>query len=116
MMTRRHWLSLAAATAAWRGLAPAASIAAQRSSESELTSRIRRIVREYEEQGFHRTATAVDERSADWLIAEVRRIGLAPAREPFTLDRIDPANGAILADGRRIEGLPLFDGGFTGAD
>jgi len=34
-----------------------------------------------EEQGFHRTGTAVDKISGDWLANEVRQIGLKPMRE-----------------------------------
>jgi hypothetical protein len=115
MMTRRRWLTVVTAAAAWPPLAARRSIAAQSDGDPALASRIRRIIGEYDEQGFHRTGTPVDERSADWLSAEVRRTGLTPEREPFTLDRVDPVSAAIVVDGRRIEGLPLFDGAFTDA-
>ena len=74
-----------------------------------------RVIREYAQQGFHRTGTAVDRRSGDWLCEEIRRVGVEPARESFALSRIDPANAALVVGPRRIEGLPLFDGTFTGA-
>jgi hypothetical protein len=77
--------------------------------------RIGTLIRAYEEQGHHRTGTAVDELSGDWLAGEVRRIGLEPVREEFALSRVDPVDASLAVDGRRIEGLPLFDGGFTGA-
>jgi hypothetical protein len=76
--------------------------------------RIGTIVRSYEEQGFHRTGTAVDQNSGDWLAGEVRQIGLEPAREEFPLNRIDPVRASVVVDEREIEGLPLFDGAFTG--
>jgi hypothetical protein len=76
--------------------------------------RIGIVVRTYEEQGFHRTGTAVDQISGDWLAGEVRQIGLEPAREEFALHRIDPVRASVVVDDREIEGLPLFDGAFTG--
>jgi hypothetical protein len=80
-----------------------------------MQQRIGRVIAAYAEQGFHRTGTAVDHASADWLANEVRAIGLAPAREPFTLSRVDVARAALAVDGRTIAGLPLHDGGFTSA-
>src|SRR5262245_2231632 len=76
---------------------------------------IRSVVRAYEEQGFHRTGTAVDHASGDWLANEVRRIGLEPMREEFSLSRVDPVGTSLVVNDRRIEGLPLFDGAFTSA-
>ena len=35
--------------------------------------------------------------------------------EPFDLSRVDAAAAFIQIDGRRIDGLPMFDGAFTGA-
>jgi hypothetical protein len=75
--------------------------------------RISRIIREYEEQGFHRTGTTVDQASADWLSGQVRQVGLVPTQESFPLSRIDPVTSVLIAGDRRIEGLPLFDGAFT---
>jgi hypothetical protein len=77
--------------------------------------RIGAIVRAYEEQGDHRTGTDVDRVSGEWLAAEVRGIGVEPVLEPFRLSRVDPVASRLVANERRIEGLPLFDGGFTGA-
>jgi hypothetical protein len=75
--------------------------------------RIGTVVRGYEEQGFHRTGTAVDQASGDWLANEVRRIGLEPVREEFPLSRVDPVGASLVVNDRKIEGLPLFDGAFT---
>jgi len=113
-MTRRQWLSIATA-AAWGALVPPRSIVAQTGTQAGLESRIGRVIREYGQQGFHRTGTAVDRRSGDWLCDEVRRLGLTPERESFVLDRIDPANTRLIAGDRRIEGFPLFDGALTDA-
>ena len=112
LITRRQLLSLAAATpyvaSSWysreAGAVQNVAVVAQRVSG---------IIETYDRQGFHRTGTAVDQQSAEWLIAEVRRAGLAPVREPYSCSRIDPNTGLFLADGRRVVGLPLFDGAFT---
>ena len=81
--------------------------------ERSVQRRIGTVIRAYEEQGFHRTGTEVDRISGDWLANEVRQIGLEPAREEFSLSRVDPVGASLVVNGRKIEGLPLFDGGFT---
>lgn len=79
-----------------------------------MRERIGRVIAAYEAQGFHRTGTEVDRLSGDWLANEVRGIGLQPAFEEFSLSRVDPVDASLAVNGRKIEGLPLFDGGFTG--
>lgn len=103
-MTRREWLALAGSAAAL----------AQRSTEIE--RRIGEIIRAYGDQGIHRTGTPVDLRSGEWLIEQVRAAGLEPAHEAFSLDRIDPVAAFVSIGGRKVDGLPLFDGGFTSSD
>ncbi|MDO8677795.1 MAG: hypothetical protein Q7R30_04425 [Acidobacteriota bacterium] len=114
-MTRRTWLSIVAAGVAG-ALTPLRSLAAQDGEQRELERRIGRLIDEYGQQGFHRTGTAVDRRSGDWLYDEVRRIGLPADRESFLLGRVDPGKSVLIVQDRRIEGLPLFDGAFTAAD
>src|SRR5215470_7087414 len=77
--------------------------------------RIGSVIRAYEEQGFHRTGTTVDQQSGNWLADEVRQIGPEPTREEFPLSRVDPVGASLAVNGRTIEGLPLFDGRFTSA-
>jgi hypothetical protein len=113
-ITRRRWLSIASAGAC-AALAPPRLAAAGDESQADLERRISRIVDEYSRQGFHRTGTRVDNRSGDWLCEEVRRADATPARDPFSLSRVDPGTASLSVGGRRIEGLPLFDGAFTGA-
>ena len=80
-----------------------------------MKERIGGVIRAYEGQGFHRTGTAVDRLSGEWLAGEVRGIGLEPVLEEFSLSRVDVIDSSLAVNGRKIEGLPLFDGGFTGA-
>jgi hypothetical protein len=113
VISRRKWLMLTAVNT----LACAVSArrtTAQSTPSSLRESRIRRIIQAYEEQGFHRTGTSVDNASADWLREEVGHSGLAGSLEPFPLHRVDPLSAALVVGDRRIEGLPLFDAAFTG--
>ena len=80
-----------------------------------MQDRLRTVIRAFDEQGFHRTGTVVDRRSGDWLANEVRQIGLEPVLEEFSLSRVDPLHASLKVNGRKIEGLPLCDGGFTDA-
>ena len=57
--------------------------------------------------------TAVDRLSGEWLASEVREIGPEPVLEEFSLSRVDPIDANLVVNGRKIDGLPLFDGGFT---
>lgn len=72
-----------------------------------------RVIREYDAQGAHRTGTEVDAVSAEWLAGLVRSIGFVPELEAFSLDRVNPGPSFIRIGGRKIDGLPLFDAGFT---
>jgi hypothetical protein len=74
------------------------------------------VVEAYDAQGNHRTATVVDNASAEWLALEVRRAGAEASIEPFALRRVDPVDCYLRIGGRRIEGVPLFDADFTGPD
>ena len=84
-------------------------------SISDPPQRIERILREYDAQGIHRTGTDVDRKSAAWLAEQVRLCGVKPTLESFAHNRIDPLSAYVEIAGRRIEGLPVFDGAFTGA-
>jgi len=114
-MSRRTWiaLSLAGATAP---IAALRQTGAQSIDDAGVARRIARLIAEFEAQGYHRTATAVDWTSADWLADHVRRAGLLPAKETFALHRVDPVITELRVDGRRIAGLPLFDAAFTDAN
>src|SRR5262245_56694535 len=112
-MNRRCWLSVTMGGACSALVWSRPSEPAQSNRRVGLVDRIGKVIQDYGQQGFHRTGTSVDGRSGDWLCEEVRRIGLAPTRETFSLNRIDSIQAHLIAGNRRIEGLPLFDGGFT---
>jgi hypothetical protein len=81
-----------------------------------LEQRIAAVIQAYDAQGNHRTGTEVDNASAEWLAEQVRQLGAEPSLEPFTLDRLDPQSCYLHVDGRRIDGVPAFDAGFTNAE
>jgi hypothetical protein len=105
-LTRRDWLAgVCGAIAAL----PRTRLEAQDGA----TVRIATVIREYEAQGFHRTATGVDHASGQWLAAQAAQAGVTSALEPFDVSRVDPLVSTLEGSGRRISGLPLFDGAFT---
>jgi hypothetical protein len=86
------------------------------SSSDMLELRLAEVIEAYDAQGNHRTATAVDNGSAEWLAGLIRPSGIEPSLETFPVARIDPLPCYLRIAGRRIEGVALFDGGFTGPD
>ena len=81
-----------------------------------LEQRVASVIQAFDSQGNHRTGTEVDNASAEWLAKQVRQLGAEPSLEPFTLNRIDPQSCYLRIAGRRIEGVPVFDAGFSGAE
>src|SRR4051794_8232883 len=73
------------------------------------------VVQQYDAQGEHRTATAGDSASATWLLELARGAGATAGLEPFALQRVDPLACHATIDGRRADGVPLFDAAFTDA-
>src|SRR5262245_14706637 len=112
LITRRQLLSLAAVSPYAAGTWFSREVGAAQ-DVAVVAQRVSAIVKTYERQGFHRTGTAVDQKSGEWLSAEVRRAGLTPVSESYSFSRIDPNVSLFLAEGRRVVGLPLFDGAFT---
>jgi hypothetical protein len=120
-MTRKDFLRLTARGSAmfWAGGMLKASpltfpqSASQEPSSSGIAARVGPAIEAYDGQGIHRTATDVDNRSAAWLVGEAKAAGGDARPEPFTISRIDVKSAFVEIGGRRVEGLPLFDGGFT---
>src|SRR5687768_9745794 len=111
-ISRRRWLELTALNALACVPSPQRS-AAQSTAASPREGRVRRVIKAFEGQGFHRTGTPVDRASANWLRDEARQAGLTASLEPFSLQRVDTLSAALTVGDRRIDGLPLFDAAFT---
>src|SRR5262249_21972584 len=85
-------------------------------SSNIIEQRVATVVQTYDAQGNHRTGTDVDKKSGEWLAEEVRRLGVNASLDSFTLNRVDPQSCYLRVGNRRIDGVPLFDAGFTDAD
>jgi hypothetical protein len=68
----------------------------------------------WDQLGIHRTGTPADQAGADWLAREASSLGASVSLETFELSRVDPVSCWIECDGRRIEGVPVFDSPPTG--
>jgi len=97
-------------------LQSAAGAALLRRTPSDVETRVAQIVQAYSDQGVHRTATSVDERSANWLAREVSDARLTPVKEPFSINRVDVVECLVEVGSKQIAALPLFDGSFTSRD
>jgi hypothetical protein len=118
-MQRRAFLAFGSQTALFAlaaGVARSHAMSAHEESPVDLEQRVASVIAAYDAQGNHRTGTAVDRQSAEWLATEVRRVGVGPVLEPFTLNRIDVRTCYVRVADRRIDAVPLFDAGFTGAE
>jgi hypothetical protein len=82
-------------------------------ADPEASRRISEAIRQFEAQGYHRTGTAVDGASGEWLAEQVQGAGLSPSLETFPLNRVDLLTNVLVIGERRIDGIPLFDGAFT---
>ena len=51
--------------------------------------RINKTIKEYSNQGIHRTGTEVDNESAQWFVNKIKNLGLKPELEGFQLNRIE---------------------------
>jgi hypothetical protein len=93
-----------------------AALALPNPEEVAARRRVARVVREYDAQGIHRTATDVDEASAHWLANQLQAAGVEAKLESFPINRVDLDDTFLDIDGRRIGGVPLFDAGLTASE
>lgn len=71
-------------------------------------------VRHWDELGIHRSGTETDTATALWLREAATALGLDVRLESFPFRRRTPVAATVtLADGTRLDGVPLFDGGET---
>jgi hypothetical protein len=110
-LTRGEFLRLTVGASFATGLL--ARFPASLAAQSSIDERISRAIAEYDAQGIHRTATGTDNASGEWLRGQAEQAGAAARLESFDLDRVDVDAAYVESDGRRIDGLPFFDGAFT---
>ena len=110
-LTRRELLEVAAMLAF-------AGPAAGQKADDHVEAAARRaadVIRAYSAEGFHRTGSSVDRASGDRLLSLACATGASARLESFELSRVDPVAAFFEVDGRRLDGLPMFDGTFTDA-
>ena len=81
---------------------------------AELREQVAADIRGWDATLDHRTGTAGDAATSEWLAGLVREAGAEPELQTFRFDRWVPGDCAVAVNGRRAEGVPLFDGGMTG--
>ncbi|MBA4181073.1 MAG: hypothetical protein C0506_10840 [Anaerolinea sp.] len=69
------------------------------------------IIRVFDSQGWHRTATGVDRQSGQWLVERLESLGLAARPIPFPFSRIDPSGCSVAAGPSRVAAVLLPDSG-----
>ena len=103
-------LSALAVASLW----PVSALAQNASSAAEDTySRIARVIRDYDAQGDHRTGSPVDAQSGLWLSDRVDDAGIVPELEWMGVPTVVSQAAFLEINGRRIDGVPLYDGGVT---
>lgn len=81
-------------------------------SLADRAKRAASVISEFDQQGWHRTGTAVDDDSAAWLAERVSAFASSVSLEPFELQRVDPVDCSVDVDGETIPATPAFDGSF----
>jgi len=110
---RKHFLRLLSGLAV-ASLWPRSGWAQSRASEAEEAhSRVARMIRDYDAQGDHRTGSPVDAQSGLWLSDRVDDAGIVPELEWMGIPTIESQAAFLEINGRRIDGVPLYDGGVT---
>lgn len=75
---------------------------------------IARDVRRYDDLGIHRTGSAGDLATTDWLESTLRELGYEVRRQPFTIETSIPQQTYLDTGDRRLEAFPLFPVTSTG--
>lgn len=89
--------------------APVWSGAVLAQDQSGMPQRVADIIRQYSEQGIHRTGTDVDNLSARWLSDRFAAMGIEASLDPLETSRVEIEDGRLVAPGFIVEGVPLFD-------
>ncbi len=70
-------------------------------------------IRAYEAFGLHRTGWEGDDRTSAWLRDELAKAGVAADLERFDFPRVEYRTARLTWPDGRIDGVPMYDGGFT---
>jgi hypothetical protein len=70
----------------------------------------------YYNLGDHRTASAGDQRTSDWLASELRKAGMKPVFQSFGLRQFFLRKSTLVVDGKPVASFPLWPPLSTGPD
>lgn len=113
-MRRRSFVGLSTAAIMTGGALTLAGRSARAQSAMGNEERTATWLQTFDSHGNHRTATAGDTASAQWLLAEAKAFGVEASLEEFPVNRVDIQAAYVVIGDRRIEGVPMHDAGFTG--
>jgi len=71
--------------------------------------RIISLVREFDQQGDHRTGSQVDQQSGDWLCAQIHKVGGQAEKTRFCLPLVHVDTCKLGLADILMDGVPLFD-------
>lgn len=80
-----------------------------------MRERIETAIKAWDAISDHRTGTAGDKLTAEWLAHEIAAAGLEPEVDWFPFQRRVLHECRVSVGTERADGVPLFDGGYTGA-
>ena len=110
-LTRKEFLRLALAATPMAAL-PRLAFGQAGGTDAVRRERIADVFRMYHLLGSHRTATAPDNETAEWLAGEVSKRGAECTPRQFALDRVELRAAFLEGGTARREGLPFYDGAF----
>lgn len=78
-----------------------------------MKQRIADIIRQYDAQGIHRTGTAPDNLSAEWLLSEITALGVEGSLDSFKFKRVQVHEASLVFGDIEMQGVPLYDCTYT---
>lgn len=75
---------------------------------------IEQRLRRFESFGIHRTGWDGDDQTTAWLVEELASLGVTATRARFTFPRVEYRRARVTWPDGTIDGVPMYDGGFTG--
>lgn len=82
-------------------------------TQETMKGRIARIIREYSEQGIHRSGSEGDLANAAWLSQHIGAFGLEPELDQFDFRRVRPLENTVAISGKVVQAVSLYDCTFT---
>ncbi len=76
-------------------------------------ARIEVRIRAFEGFGIHRTGWPGDDRTSEWLRAELTAAGAPAEMERFSFPRVEVQRARLTWSDGSVDGEPMYDGGFT---